>query len=138
LCSSLSFQSWRWCLRYLFSVLRVPHPLCYMYLLFLLLITQFLFFSLGGGQCVQGAMLIWTRIVCGTAAYHLAHFVVHIFPSCLGTSVWWWPGGPPDFSVLREVEMLCTGWRYGGVKVLPLLSDFACKVYLQCLSKILF
>jgi hypothetical protein len=34
------------------------------------------------------------------------------------------------------VEMLCTGWSFGGVKVLPLLSGFACKVCLQCLSKI--
>jgi hypothetical protein len=38
--------------------LRAPHPVYYMSLLFLLLITQFLFFSLGGGQSVQGAMLI--------------------------------------------------------------------------------
>jgi hypothetical protein len=35
------------------------------------------------------------------------------------------------------VGMLCVGWGYGGVKVLPLLSGFSCKVYLQCLSKIL-
>jgi hypothetical protein len=32
--------------------------------------------------------------------------------------------------------MLCAGWRCGGVKVLPLLSALACKVCLQCLSKI--
>jgi hypothetical protein len=49
--------------------LRVPHPLCYVSLLVLLLITQFLFFSLGGGQSVQGAMLIWPRVVCGSTAY---------------------------------------------------------------------
>jgi hypothetical protein len=35
------------------------------------------------------------------------------------------------------VKMLCAGWRCGGVKVLPLLGGFACKVYLQHLSKIL-
>jgi hypothetical protein len=35
------------------------------------------------------------------------------------------------------VEMLCASWRCGGVKVLPLLSGFAHKVYLQHLSKIL-
>jgi hypothetical protein len=28
-------------------------------------------------------------------------------------------------------------WGCGGVKVLPFLSGFSCKVYLQCLSKIL-
>jgi hypothetical protein len=71
--------------------LSVRLPLCYVSLLFLLLITQFLFFSLGGGQSVQGAMLIWPRVVCGSTTYHLAHLVVHIFPSRLGTAVWWRP-----------------------------------------------
>jgi hypothetical protein len=52
------------------SALRAPHPLCYVSLLFLLLITQFLFFSPGGGQSVQGAMLIWPRVVCGSTACH--------------------------------------------------------------------
>jgi hypothetical protein len=33
-----------------------------------LLITQFLFFSPGGGQSVQGAMLLWPRLVCGGTA----------------------------------------------------------------------
>jgi hypothetical protein len=77
--------------------LRAPHPLCHMSLLFLLLITQFLFFSLGGGQSVQGAMLIWPRVVCGNTAYHLAHLVC-IFPSRLGMGNWR-PGGPPGFSI---------------------------------------
>jgi hypothetical protein len=68
-----------------------------MSLLFLLLITQFLFFSPGGGRSVQGAMLIWPRVVCGSTVYHLAH-LVHVFPSHLGTGDWR-PGDPPDFSV---------------------------------------
>jgi hypothetical protein len=34
------------------------------------------------------------------------------------------------------VEMLCAGWRCGGVKVLPLCSGFSCNVYLQHLSTI--
>jgi hypothetical protein len=59
----------------------------------------FSFFSLGGGQSVQWAMLIWPRVVCGGTAYHLVHLVVHIFPSCLGTAIWQWPGGPPGFSI---------------------------------------
>jgi hypothetical protein len=29
------------------------------------------------------------------------------------------------------VEILCTGWRCGGVNVMPFLSDYACKVCLQ-------
>jgi hypothetical protein len=80
------------------SELSAPHPLCYMSL-FLLLITQFLFFSLGGGQSVQGAMLIWPRVVCGSIVYHLAHLVVCVFPSRLGPSVWRQPKGLPGFSV---------------------------------------
>jgi hypothetical protein len=68
--------------------IRVPHPLCYVSLLFLLLITQFPFFSLGGGRSVQGAMLIWPRVVCGSTAYHLAHLMVCVFPSRLGAGVW--------------------------------------------------
>jgi hypothetical protein len=75
----------------------VPHPLCYMSLLFLLLITQILFFpwvgvSLSGGLCWSGPGLS-----VGVPRYHLAH-LVHVFPSCLGMGDWW-PGGPPGFSI---------------------------------------
>jgi hypothetical protein len=47
-------------------VLCAPHPLSHVSFLFLLLISQFLFFSLGGGRSVQGAMLLWPRLVCGS------------------------------------------------------------------------
>jgi hypothetical protein len=57
-----------------------------MSLLLLLLVTQFLFFSLGGGRSVRGAMLIWLRVVCGSTTYRLAHLTVHAFPSCLGAA----------------------------------------------------
>jgi hypothetical protein len=77
----------------LFSVLRGPRPLCYVSFL-LLLIIQFLFFPWGGSQSVQGAMLIWPRVVCGSNAYHLAHLV-----SCLGAGIWQWHRGPPGFSL---------------------------------------
>jgi hypothetical protein len=93
-------------------------------------------FSLGGGQSVQGAMLIWPRDVFGSTAYHLAHLVVRIFPIHLGAGNWQRPGGPPGFSIQHEVEMFCAGWSCGGVKVFPLFSGFACKVCLQRLSKI--
>jgi hypothetical protein len=78
---------------------RVPHPLCYVSLLLLLLITQFLFFSLGGGRSVQGAMLIWPRVVCGSAPCHLTHLVVCVFPIRLGPGILQRPGGPPGFSI---------------------------------------
>jgi hypothetical protein len=54
-------------------------------------------FSPGGGQSVQGAMLIWPRVVYGSTTYHLAHLVC-FFPSCLGAGDWR-PRGPTGFSV---------------------------------------
>jgi hypothetical protein len=54
-------------------------------------------FSPGWGQSVQGAMLIWPRVVCRSTAYRLAH-VVHVFPSHLDAGDWQ-PGVPPGFSV---------------------------------------
>jgi hypothetical protein len=53
-------------------------------------------FSPGGGWSVQGAMLFWPSVVCGSTAYCLAHLVC-VFPSHLGVGNWW-PGGPPGFS----------------------------------------
>jgi hypothetical protein len=53
--------------------------------------------SPGGGWSVQGAMLIWPRVVCGSTVYRLAHLVVHVFPSHLGAGDWRWPGGPSWF-----------------------------------------
>jgi hypothetical protein len=82
------------------SALRAPRPLCYVSFLLLLLIIQgFFSFSLGGGWSVQGAMLIWPRMVCGSIACHLAHPVVCIFPSHLGAAVWRRRGSPPGFSI---------------------------------------
>jgi hypothetical protein len=107
------------------------------FLLLLLIIQFFFLFSLDGGRSVQGAMLIWPRVVCGSTSCCLAHLVVCVFPIHLGAAVWRWHRSPPGFSVYHEVGMLCTGWRCGGVKVLPLLGGFSCKVYLQRLSKVL-
>jgi hypothetical protein len=45
-------------------------------------------FSPGGGRSVQGAILIWPRVVCGSTTYHLAHLVC-VFPSHLGAGDWW-------------------------------------------------
>jgi hypothetical protein len=55
-------------------------------------------FSLGGGLSVQGALLIWPRVVCGSTTYHLAH-LVHVFPSHLSAGIWRQPRGPPGFSI---------------------------------------
>jgi hypothetical protein len=60
------------------------------------LLFSFSFFPRWGWS-VQGAMLVWARVVCESTAYHLAH-LVHVFPSrlCVQDS---WPRGPPGFSV---------------------------------------
>jgi hypothetical protein len=83
--------------------LRAPHHLCYMSFWLLFFIISFFFFfflfTLDGGWSVQGAMLIWPRVVYGSTAYRLAHLVVCIFPSRLGTGVWLWHGSPPGFSI---------------------------------------
>jgi hypothetical protein len=87
-------------------------------------------FSPGGGQSVQEAMLIWPRVVCGSTMYRLAH-LVHVFPSHLGMGVWQ-PGNPPGFSIQREVEILCTGWRYGRVK----FCLFSVALPARCISSV--
>jgi hypothetical protein len=50
------------------SVLSAPHPLSCVSCLFVLLISQFHFFSPGEGQSVQAAMLLWPKLVCGSTA----------------------------------------------------------------------
>jgi hypothetical protein len=51
-----------------FVVFVVDYSVCFLSL-----------FSLGGGQSVQGAMLIWPRVVCGSTTCRLAHLVVCTF-----------------------------------------------------------
>jgi hypothetical protein len=92
-------------------------------------------FSLDGGRSLQGAMLIWPRVVCGSNTCCLAHLVVRVFPSGLGAGIWRHES-LPGFSVQHGVGMLHTGWECGGVKVLSLRGGFSCKVCLQRLSKI--
>jgi hypothetical protein len=75
----------------------LPSLLC-VFLLLLLSIQFFFLFSLGGGWSVQGAMLIWPRVVCGSTGCLLAHLVVCIFPSHLGAGIWQCRS-PPDFSL---------------------------------------
>jgi hypothetical protein len=74
-----------------------PTPFFCMSLLFLLLISQFLFFprvevSLSRGLCCSGPGLS-----VGVPRYQEAH-LVRVFPSHLGTGDWW-PWSPPCFSV---------------------------------------
>jgi hypothetical protein len=59
--------------------LRAPCPLCFVPFFSsscLLFSLVFSLFSLGGGQSVQGAMLIFPRVVCGSTTCCLAHLVV--------------------------------------------------------------
>jgi hypothetical protein len=66
------------------SVVRTPRLLFYVSFLVVVVYYSvcFLFlFFLGGGQSVQGTMLIWPRIVCKSTTCHLAHLVVCISPA---------------------------------------------------------
>jgi hypothetical protein len=76
------------------------HPALFATCLFCCLLFSWFFslFSLSWGWSVQGAMLIWPRIVCGRTTCHLAHLVVYIFPSGLGAVIWW-HRSPPGFSI---------------------------------------
>jgi hypothetical protein len=79
-----------------FSAQGTPPSLLHVFIVLIAYYSVSLF-SLGEGWSVQGAMLIWPRVVCGSTAYHLAH-LVHVFPSHLGAGVWQ-TRGPPGFSV---------------------------------------
>jgi hypothetical protein len=77
--------------------LSAPHPLSHVSLLFLLLISQFLFFSLVEVSLSRGLCCSGPGLSVGVPRYRKAH-LVRIFPSHLGAGVWR-PGGPPCFSV---------------------------------------
>jgi hypothetical protein len=109
---------------------RVSLLLCYVSLLFFLLITQFLFFPRVGVYADLAQGCLWKYHVLLSSPFGPR------FPKPSGCGNLAASRGPPGFFVQREVEMLCAGWRCGGVKVLPLLGGLACKVCLQCLSKI--
>jgi hypothetical protein len=58
------------------------HPALFPTCLFVVVYYSFFSrFSLGGCRSVQGAMLIWPRVVCRIAACHLAHLVVCFTPA---------------------------------------------------------
>jgi hypothetical protein len=61
-------------------------------------------FSLGGGRFVQGAMLIWLRVVCGSTAYRLAHLW-----SVSSQAIWELPSGSGVGALL--VSLFNVKWR---------------------------
>jgi hypothetical protein len=71
-----------------------PPSLLHVFFFFIQLLVYysvcfFPFFSpLGEGQSVQGAILIWPSVVCGSTICRLAHLVICVFPSSLGAGVW--------------------------------------------------
>jgi hypothetical protein len=79
-----------------FSAQSAPPSLLHVFIVLIAYYSVSLF-SPGGGHSVQGAMLIWPKVVCRSIVYHLAYHL-HVFPSFLGVGVWQ-PGGPPGFSV---------------------------------------
>jgi hypothetical protein len=109
--------------------------MCLFLLLFIIQFGFFSLFTLGGGQSVQGAMLIWPRVVCGSTVCHLAYMEV-----CVSWGVRSWhllAQDPSWFLHLMWIgdDMHRLGvWEVG---ILPLLGCFSCKVYHQHHSKIL-
>jgi hypothetical protein len=97
----------------LFSAQGAPPSLQRVLIVLIAYYSVSLFF-LGGGRSVQGTMLIWPRVVCGSTVYHLAHLVVSVFPSHLGAGFWWRPGGA------LQVSPFNVKWRFsvpaGGVE----------------------
>jgi hypothetical protein len=83
----------------LFCTQGTPPSLLHVFLVVIVCYSGFFFFffPLVGGQSVQGAMLIWPRVVCVSPVSRLAHLVVCIFPSHLGAAVW--HRKPPGFSI---------------------------------------
>jgi hypothetical protein len=68
------------------SALRALCPVCYVSFCYCLLLS-FSFFP-GEGRSVQGAMLIWPRVVCGSTVCSLVHLVLCVFPRGLGAGIW--------------------------------------------------
>jgi hypothetical protein len=66
---------------------NLPYLLCVFFVV-IAYYAGFFLLSLGKGWSVQGAVLIWNRVVCGSTACRLAHLVVRIFPSHLGAGLW--------------------------------------------------
>jgi hypothetical protein len=83
----------------LFGTQGAPPSLLYVFFVVIAYYSVFFLFSMGGGRSVQGAMLIWPRVSCGSTTCHLAHLVVCVFPSHLGTAVWRQHGSPSGFSI---------------------------------------
>jgi hypothetical protein len=83
----------------LFSTQGAPPSLLHVFFVVVYYCLVFFLFSLGGGQSVQEAVLIWPRVFCGSTMCRLAHLVVCVFLSCLGSAVLWWRGSPPGFSI---------------------------------------
>jgi hypothetical protein len=77
--------------------LSAPHPLSCVSYLFLLLITQFLFFPGVEVSLSRGLWCSGPGLSVGVPQYHEAH-LVRVFPSHLGTGDWR-PRGPPRFSI---------------------------------------
>jgi hypothetical protein len=110
--------------------------LCFFYVVIPYYSEFFFFFSLGGGRSVQGAVLIWPWVVCGSTTSCLAHPVVCIFQR----TVWALPSGNRMGALL--VSPFSVKWRCyaqaGGVEESQFclfLVFFFCTVYFQFLSK---
>jgi hypothetical protein len=96
----------------------------------------FSLFSLGGVWSVQGAMLTWPRVVCGSTTFRLGHLMVCFSQASRSWHLVAWE--PSWFLHLMWSGDAMSGLGLWRSQHFPSLSGFSCNVYLQLLSKILF
>jgi hypothetical protein len=89
-------------------------------------VNEFLHFLSQVLSCLTNSSLVFPLITISSSNSEILSFVYSILLD--------WPSW---FLRLTWSGDAMHGLGCGGVKVLPLLGDFSCKVYLQCLSKIL-
>jgi hypothetical protein len=115
------------------------HPILFATCLFVVVVIQFvffLFFSWVGVSLSKG--LCWSGPRFAVRVPHAAYLTwrsASLKP--VGNGIWQ-HGSPPGLSIYKEVGMLCAAWECGGVRGLPLLGGFSCKVYLQCHPRFYF
>jgi hypothetical protein len=76
-------------------------PTCLATCLFFFLVIAYYsgFFSPGWGSVCPGGYADLAQCCLWSTTCHLAHLVVCVFPSRLGTGIWWQHGSPPGFSI---------------------------------------
>jgi hypothetical protein len=121
-------------LRWAYSTLA---PLLHFPFQFLIYCSGFFFFLQGEGSVCPGSYAGlsqgWLWEYCVMLGAHL--LVCRCLPCRFGAGVWWCSSSPV-FSVLHDLEKLCTGWGFRVSKFWFFLVLYFCQVWLHHLRKI--